>query len=66
MVYHPSAFLAHEDCILLDTKTLADDTFEYLICMALHYFLQGWVATFGWNLTTQTDLLASLVLTKEF
>ncbi|CAL9026469.1 unnamed protein product [Prunus brigantina] len=32
-VYRPSVFLAHEDYTLLDTETLADDIFEYLICM---------------------------------
>ncbi|KAI5313719.1 hypothetical protein L3X38_042895 [Prunus dulcis] len=33
MVYRPSVFLAHEDCILLDTESLADDAFEFLVCM---------------------------------
>ncbi|CAB4282678.1 unnamed protein product [Prunus armeniaca] len=33
VVCRPNVFLAHEDYILLDTETLAYDTFEYLICM---------------------------------
>ncbi|KAI5326739.1 hypothetical protein L3X38_035813 [Prunus dulcis] len=33
MVYRPSVFLAQEDCILLDTESLADDAFEFLVCM---------------------------------
>ncbi|CAB4263732.1 unnamed protein product [Prunus armeniaca] len=33
VVYHPNVFLAQEDYILSDTENLADDTFEYLICM---------------------------------
>ncbi|CAB4316426.1 unnamed protein product [Prunus armeniaca] len=33
MVYRPSVFLAHEDCILLDMESLANDAFEFLICM---------------------------------
>ena len=33
VVYRPSVFLAHEDLIILDTETLVDNAFEYLICM---------------------------------
>ncbi|CAL9000406.1 unnamed protein product [Prunus brigantina] len=33
MVYRPNVFLAHEDCILLDTESLTDDAFKFLICM---------------------------------
>ncbi|XP_020411123.1 uncharacterized protein LOC109946775 [Prunus persica] len=33
MVYRPSVFLAQEDCILLDTESLADNAFEFLVCM---------------------------------
>ncbi|KAI5350688.1 hypothetical protein L3X38_003579 [Prunus dulcis] len=44
MVYRCSVFLAQEDCILLDTESLADDAFEFLVCMRsalLHVRLGG-------------------------